>query len=458
MLIIAFPMVVSHACETAMIFTDRLFLSRLAPEVMNAAMAGGLTSFMMMTFFVGLITYSTALVAQYLGSGQKNRCSLVTTQCLLIAAAAYPLILSARPLVMYMFEHSGIEPAQLAAQKLYFNILIFAVIVSLIRYALSSFFSGVGRTRVVMASSAAAMVVNIAANYILIFGKLGVAPLGIRGAAYGTVIGSISGAAMLLFFYLRRKNAREFKLFTSFRFDRAVMGKLITFGYPSGVEFFLNLFAFNIVVLIFHSVSLSTATAATIMFNWDMVSFIPLLGVQVGVMSLVGRYMGAGEPHLAHRSTMSGCKLGLVYSLFILILFVGAPRQLVLLFRPQAPDVIFTTALPIAVTMIRLAALYVLVEALMVTFIGALKGAGDTFWAMCFSIALHWVLVPVIYVMLKVLHLSAQAAWFALIVIFLTFSTLVYFRYRSGRWQGIRVVEKEIPVALIEGFHEPVDI
>ena len=63
MAVIALPMVVSSACDTVMIFTDRLFLSKLGPELMNAAMGGGLTVFMMMSFFIGVIGYATALVA-----------------------------------------------------------------------------------------------------------------------------------------------------------------------------------------------------------------------------------------------------------------------------------------------------------------------------------------------------------------------------------------------------------
>ena len=73
MIEIAMPMVVSQACYTIMTFTDRMFLSRLSPELMNAAMGGGLTIFVMMTFFLGLTGYATALVAQYYGSGNKKK-------------------------------------------------------------------------------------------------------------------------------------------------------------------------------------------------------------------------------------------------------------------------------------------------------------------------------------------------------------------------------------------------
>jgi multidrug resistance protein, MATE family len=96
MLAISLPMVVSHASETVLVFTDRLFLSRLGPVQMSAAMGGGLTAFMMTTFFLGLIGYATALAAQYLGAGRKSRCATVLSQAVIVALLAYPLIL-ARP-------------------------------------------------------------------------------------------------------------------------------------------------------------------------------------------------------------------------------------------------------------------------------------------------------------------------------------------------------------------------
>ena len=119
------------------------------------------------------------------------------------------------------------------------------------------------------------------------------------------------------------------------------MRKLLRFGYPAGVELFLNLLAFTSMILLFHSHGLATATAVTIVFNWDMVSFVPLLGIQIGVVSLVGRYMGAGRPEIAERVTRSGLKMGWSYSSVILVLFVGFPEQLVAVFQPGGQDPIF---------------------------------------------------------------------------------------------------------------------
>lgn len=186
-----------------------------------------------------------------------------------------------------------------------------------------------------------------------------------------------------------------------------------------------------------------TATAITVVFNWDMVSFVPLIGIQIGVLSLVGRYMGSGSPEIAARATRSALKMALVYSSLILLVFVSIPDLLVAVFEPRQSDAIFTEAAPLATHMLRLAALYVLADAVMVVFSGALRGAGDTFWAMCLSVGLHWLLVPVLLVFLKVLDLPPQTAWLALIGFFLCFSALFYGRYRQGKWKSLVVVRDE---------------
>jgi MATE family multidrug resistance protein len=218
------------------------------------------------------------------------------------------------------------------------------------------------------------------------------------------------------------------------------MKKLIYFGSPAGLELFLNFIAFFFMVALFQSGGDVASTATTIMFNWDMVSFIPLIGIESSVTSLVGRYMGAGRPQVAHRAALSGIKTGIIYSAVILLLFMFIPRTLVLIFQPEVPDEVFNQAVPIAVQMVQIASLYVLVEAVMIALVGALRGAGDTHYTMMVSIITHWAFVPLLYVCLKVLNLSVPVSWFVLVIFFLIFSIILVQRFRSGKWKKIRVV------------------
>lgn len=447
LLAIALPMMASNACDTVMTFTDRLFLAKLGSSQMNAVLGGGLMCYMFNTFFIGLIGYSTAIVAQYYGAKQKENCAKVITQALIIALIAYPVILLLSPIGRMIFSASGIADEQLHPQTIYFNILIYASIIGLLRSVFSCFFTGIGRTRIVMVASLFTMFINVALAYILIFGKFGIPSLGIIGAAYGTIIAGIFGLMILVCAYFFGKRHSEFEVKKSFRYDSAIMQKLIKFGYPAGVEFFLNFAAYNAMVIIFQSCGQIIATAASVTLNWDMVSFVPLVGIEIGVTSLVGRYMGAKQPSNAHRAAMSGIKIGSFYSGTMLVMFALFPSILVNVFRPDQNGYIFAKALPLTMFMVKLVAFYVLAEAVGVAYSGALRGAGDTHWVMLTSVSLHWILVALLLLMLKVMHLSPQVAWVSMVAWFMFFVLAFYFRYRSGRWQDIRIINEPENVA-----------
>jgi len=441
MIAIALPMVVSFACDMVMTFTDRLFLSKLGPVHMSAAMGGGLSCFMMMSFFLGLTGYTTALVAQYFGAEQKNRCSLVMTQAVIIIFVSYPLLLLSRPLAHLLFINSHLDPAQLSLQIQYFDLLMYGSVVSLGRHAFSCYFSGIGRTRIVMISAITAMIVNGVANYGLIYGHFGLPALGINGAAIGTIIGGGSGLLVLLAAYLRAENANTFSVKRSFRFDPDIMKKLWCYGYPAGIEMTFNILSFTLLVMLFHSQGVVAAAATTIVFNWDMVTFVPLLGFEIGVTSLVGRYLGAGHPELAHRSVISGLKLGILYSVVIVGVFVFFPQVLVDIFRPKAASETFIAASPWAVSMIKLIPLYMSATAFMIVYVGALRGAGDTFWAMLITMSIHWVITVSVFVTLKWFNGSTVTGWTVLVISFLLVCWLPYARYQGGRWRKIKLID-----------------
>jgi MATE family multidrug resistance protein len=441
LLSVALPMVASQSCETLMMFSTRVFLSWVHPEYMSAAMGGGLTAFMFMTFFIGLTGYSTAMVAQHLGAGQSRRCPAVVAQSLIISGLACPLLLLAIPLGYQVFAAAHLAPVQLAPQREYFRIVMYGAVIALLRNSLSGFFSGVGRTRVVMASTGLAMVVNITVSYVLIFGHLGLPAMGIRGAAFGLLAGSFSGLAALAVAYFRPANRREFGVMAGLKLDLPLMRRLLRFGAPSGLEFFLNIVAFNMLVQTFHSYGVNQAAAMTIAFSWDMVSFVPLLGVNIGVISLVGRYMGARDPDTAHKATLSGLKLALAYSTCTFAMYSLFPHQLVELFRSRHDPAAFAEVRPLAVFMVRLVALYVSADAIGIVFGGALRGAGDTFRTMLLSVSGHWAMALAGLLLVRVLHAPPRVTWGLVVVLVMGLGMVLFLRYRTGHWRDIRVVE-----------------
>jgi MATE family multidrug resistance protein len=194
------------------------------------------------------------------------------------------------------------------------------------------------------------------------------------------------------------------------------------------------------------------------MFNWDLVSFLPLIGLEIAVTSLVGRSMGEGQPANARKAVRSATVIGLWYSAIIFVLFVFFTPQIVALFKPAGAEGTYAQAVPMAVFMTRVAALYVTVEVFYFVLVGALRGAGDTFWTMGLTVTLHWLTVMAVWAVLRVLHGSPEAAWGTIVGMFIVFSYVVWLRYKGGAWQSLRVVEPIAPVAVTDGFHETTDV
>ncbi len=444
---IAFPMIISSSFDVLIMFIDRLFLGRVEPLQMTAMFTGGLTAFTCGTFFIGIISYSGAMIAHLYGAGRKNDCSRMVFQALILSVLAYPLILALIPVGIASFSWAGHSPEQIAYEKEYFMITILVTtFFSLLRVPFGAFFSGIGRTSVVMVANFAGLLVNLAIAYVLIFGKLGFPQMGIRGAAIAVALSSVANLAVLSIYYFNSGNRRAYSIDKSYIFEWPLMRRLIKFGFPSGLEFMINLTAFTTMVSMFHGYGEKVASAVTIVFNWDMIAFLPMIGLQIAVTTLVGQNLGRKDEANAIRATWSGLKLNLMYSGLMLLLFLSVPSLLVNVFRPEALPPDWNEIVAIAVPMIMMMSVYPISDGMFIVFSGAIRGAGDTTWAMVASAILHWSGALWAWFLTHHLHLPPVTAWVLFVLIFPLFGLTFWLRFRSGKWKGRNVIpEEELP-------------
>lgn len=434
-LVVALPMLLSMSFDTLMTFIDRLFLSRVGPEYMNAALGGSGAQMIFLTFFIGLIAYATALVAQNLGAKRNENCAKVLSQTLYFSLLSAPILIALVPLGYYAFSFENLEPLQLSEQKDYFAILMYGSVIALLRNSFSSFFSGIGEAKIIMQASFVSMIVNIIANYFLIYGHWIFPAMNARGAAYGTLLGNGTSLAILALKYFSKDLRTRFNTAHSFSIDKPLIRELFRKGGPSGIEMFSNMTAFQMLLFLFHGTGPVAATAASIMFNWDMVAYVPLMGLEIASMSLVGRYIGAKSPAAAKRSTFSGLHLGWAYSAFIFIAFVFLPGPLVDFFKPDTASALFDTARPIAIFMVRIAAIYVTIEVLLVIYGGALRGAGDTIWVMFAMSAMNWTCALLLWIAAYVIKFPPHYCWLVVVCTYSSFPIVFFLRWRKEKWR-----------------------
>ena len=440
-LVVALPMLLSMSFDTLMTFIDRLFLSKLGPAEMNAALGAGAVQLALTMFFTGAISYTTAMVAQRLGAKRHGECASVFMQALYVSLICVPLLYLTIPVGHWLFGIENLSADQLEYQKTYFNILMFGGVITLVRNVAPCFFSGIGETKIVMHAAFVGMIVNVACNFVLIFGLGPIPAMGVAGAAYGTLIGNFVSTVILFAKFFAKSCNSRFNTRHSFAFSWPLTRELLQKGIPSGVEMFLNMSAFQSLILMFHALGPESATASSIMFNWDMVAYVPLMGLEVASTSLVGRYVGAKSGAAASRSTYSGLKLGWGYSLLMGIFFIFLPGILTDIFRPDVAEAsaealaIFDAARPMSIFMLRFATIYIFVEVLLVVYAGALRGAGDTLWVMFACAIMNWVVAGALYVVAYVFHLPAHYAWIAVVAVYGTAPIIFWLRWKSGKWR-----------------------
>lgn len=437
---IAYPMVISQGAFAVMIFTDRYFMSIISPTHMAASLGGGVASFFCMSLFIGILSYANALVAQYFGSRELEKCARVVTQGLVLCIGFIPSLLIIGYFVGFLFSIMGHAPELEVLERKYFYILIFGSGIGLIKVCFASYFAGIAKTQAVMIADTLGVALNVPLTYAMIFG-VGVFPeLGIQGAAYATIISSLFSLGIFLLFYFERTHRKRFFVNQSLVLDKGILGRYLRLGVPSGIEMFLNVAAFNLFLLMFQSYGVIEAASAAIVFNWDIMSFVPMIGLNVAIISMVGRFVGENNMGRMREVMLSGLLVGLGYSLILAIVFVIFREPLVAIFVADSPH--SEGIMELSMFMMVGLASYVMADATLLVVGGVLRGAGDTRWLMWVSVLLHWFMLVIQYFVIKVWEMGPKTAWVVMVVMVLVTAACYVLRLRGGKWRTPEALAK----------------
>lgn len=431
--LLALPMVVSQGALALMSFADRFFLSRISPVHVAASLGGGVSFWVCLCFFNGIAAYGNALVAQYFGRKDMRSCPRVVSQGVLLAVLATPLLLLMAWPMLSMFEWMGHAPEMVALEKPYFLTFVSGGFFFLVKTVLASYFSGIAKPRVVMIADLTGVVLNIPLSYMLIFGRFGLPELGIIGAALGTVIACVVSIGIYLLFYLNPIHAKRFYVRESFIYAPTIMRRYLRLGLPSGFEIFIGMGTFNVFLLLFQSYGISEGAAMAIVFNWDMLSFVPLLGLNIALMSMVGRTVGAGDMSKTNEVIAAGFVMAVSYSGLMALMFVLGRKSLLSIFA--TPGVDFSPILAVGAPMMIGLAIYAVADGFILVCSGVLRGAGDTRWLMLASVSIHVSALVVQLFVILVWKLGPLVSWGVFVGMLIVNAVLYLWRVRGSRWR-----------------------
>jgi MATE family multidrug resistance protein len=292
-----------------------------------------------------------------------------------------------------------------------------------------------------------AQVVNVAANYVLIFGKFGFPAMGIAGAAWGTLIGIVVGAVIRMAMFLGGDINSEFKSRQMARLDFGRMCDLLKVGVPAGFELMLNVALWGTVLFwLVGGFGREAMAATSAVLACTNVSVMPIVGVKIALGAAVGKAIGAGRKEAAVKQTQVCLKVALVYVGLIGVCFLVF-REAIMMFWSSDDKVIETGA-----KILVLAVVYQIFQAVRAVYSGLLRGAGDTLWPATVS-ALAAVVILVLGGILVVEFLPVLGAlgpWIAATVSIIAVALANQWRFKSNSWMQIDLFKRRVVTAVVE--------
>jgi len=302
-LVVGAPMMVSMGSTTLMQFTDRMFLGQHNVNELAAAVPGGIASFLAVAFFMGLVSCVGVLAAQYHGACRPERVGAALWQGVWVSLASGIVLAALAGLGGPLFELAG-HPLSVRGMEVdYFRILTLGGGFFVLSTALSGYFSGLGRTVVVMVVNLAGAAVNIPLDYAFIFGRFGAPELGIKGAAIATVLGSVVSCLLFVLLLCAPEAEARHRVRSAWRLEPDMLLRLLRIGLPAGVQFFLDIMAITGFLLLVGRLGLVALSATNIAFSINGLTYLPVIGLSIAASILVGRSQGQGRPDLARRAT-----------------------------------------------------------------------------------------------------------------------------------------------------------
>ncbi|MDR1777469.1 MAG: MATE family efflux transporter [Desulfovibrio sp.] len=441
---VGLPLVAGMASETLMLFIDRLFLSHYSVSAIAAVLPAGCLAFAAQIAFMGICSYASVFTAQYMGAKQPEHIGAIFWQSIWLSLV-FGLILGASGFFFAdgVFAASGHQGHIATLESAYFRILLLGSFPLLLGNALSAFFIGLGRTKPVLFANLAGVAINISLDWLLIYGRCGLPEYGISGAALATVAGQVLSAVLLACLIFSGSERGKYSLWASWPVRAGLMARLLRFGGPSGFNMLVDMAGFSWFILQVGRLGETALAASNIVFSVNSLVFMPMMGLNSAVASLVGTAVGSGNVNNAKKAATSALHLSLAYMMPMSFSLALGGEWYIDMFMPADSLPLSAETRSTGIILLWYVAAYSLVDSCNIIYFGALKGAGDTVFVM---LALCWLAVFGLGLPILLLEHFGMTTLHSLWIVFSLYVTALaltaWRRFSSGRWQGIRLVDK----------------
>ena len=391
-LALAWPLILANLTQQAIQATDVLLMGRLGASQLAAATLALNLTFTFNLLMLGLITASSPMMATAIG----QRSNAVRDVRRTFRAGLWLLAFMLPPYWVVLWHIGALmrafgEAPELAAQgQTFMRAYMWCTAPWLLFQLLRNFVSALERPRIVLWLSLGGIALNALLSWSLIFGHFGMPALGLAGGGLGSTLTWLALCGALVAVISLERRFRRFHLLGNWwRFDRQRTARMVALGWPIGATMALEMGVFALAAFFMGWIGAPAVAAHAVALQLAALTFMVPLGLGQAATVRVGLALGRGDAAGIARAGWTAWVIGVAFMGSMALAMWSFPHRLVTLFLADVPQNAVTIAL--AVSFLRVAAAFQLVDGAQVIGAGMLRGLHDTRWPLVFALLGYWV-------------------------------------------------------------------
>lgn len=430
---LTWPIFIEISLYMLMGSADTLMLSQYSDNSVAAVGVSNQLLNLLIVMFSFITTGTTIVIAQLLGGGRKQE----ATQVAYVSLGTNFLISFVISLLMFVLAVPILHMMGLSSELMP-DATVFLQIVGLLSFiqalimTYSAILKSYGFTRDTMYVTIGMNLLNVAGNYLVIFGPFGFPVLGVMGVALSTSFARLIGlTAMILI--VRHRIGLQFSFKRMFYIQRTHLKKLLKIGIPSAGEQ-LSYNGSQMIITLFITFMGTQALAAKV-YTQNLMMFIMLFGVAIsqGTQILIGRLIGAKEFDAAYRRCMKSLYWAIAISLLSSTALSLSSTHLLTFFTSNSKIIQIASLLLILTIILEPGRSFNMV------IINSLRAAGDAKFPVYMAMISMWGIgLPIAYLLGIQLEMGLIGVWISFIVDEWVRGIFMYRRWRSRVWTEYR--------------------
>lgn len=427
---LSLPIIGGMTSQNVLNLVDTAMVGQLGPAALAGVGLSSFVNFVAMAAVTGLSVAVQAIAARRVGEGRLSEAAIPLNGGLLLSLLiGVPISVLLILIAPWLFAQLNPDPEVAAQGVPYLQMRLLSVFALGMNFSFRGYWSAVKRAHLYMGTLVWMHTLNIALNYCLIFGKLGLPAMGTMGAGLGTTISLCIGTAT--YFWLARKHASGAG-FLQRRPSRAELKAQLKLGVPAMAQQLLFAAGFVMLFWIVGQIGTAELAAANVLVNITLVTVLPGMGFGLAAATLAAQALGRKDADDAYRW---------MWDVFRQSVYLLAPFALAFIFVPsfilapflKTPELVALAKLPL-----QLIGITVIGDALGMILMNTLLGVGATRTVLMVAVGMQWVLfLPLAYLLGPVWGLGLNAVWLAMIAYRGIQAGIFVALWRKRGWQRI---------------------